>query len=82
MTGYDKYIKDPLTQQMAKSLGGATYVQLYWDQFLPPALAQVSLQTTQDLFGGATTADKAAADLETAFEKAATSATAAPTAKS
>jgi len=82
LTGYDKYIKDPLTQQMAKSLGGATYVQLYWDQFLPPALAQVSLQSTQDLFGGATTADKAAADLEAAVEKAAAAATAAPTAKS
>jgi len=76
LVGYDKGIQDPLEQQMAKSLGGATYVQLYWDQFLPPALAQVSLQTTQDLFGKTTTPEKAAGDLEAAAEKAAAAATA------
>ena len=77
VVGHDKELTDPLVQAMAKSLGGATYIQLYWDQFLPPALAQVSLQATQDLFGGATTADKAAADLQSAFEKAPAAATAA-----
>ena len=80
LVGYDKLITDPLEQQMAKSLGGATYVQLYWDQFLPPALAQISLQTTQDLFGKTTTPEKAAADLQAGFDKAAAAATPAATA--
>ena len=80
VVGHDKELTDLLVQKMAKSLGGATYIQLYWDQFLPPALAQVSLQATQDLFGGATTAEKAAGDLQGAFEKAATAATAVATA--
>lgn len=67
--GFDKSIKDPIVQEMAKALAGATYMQLYYDQFLPPALAQVHLQTTQDLFGKATTPQKAAADMEAAAKK-------------
>ncbi len=82
LVGYDKFVTDPLEQQMAKLLGGATYVQLYWDQFLPPVVAQVSLQAAQDLFGAATTPQKAAADLEAAAEKAMSAATAAATAAS
>jgi len=69
LVGYDKFIKDPIVQEMAKAFSAATYVQLYYDQFLPPALAQVHLQTTQDLFGKATTPEKAAADVEAAAKK-------------
>jgi raffinose/stachyose/melibiose transport system substrate-binding protein len=69
LVGYDKFIKDPIVQEMAKAFSVATYVQLYYDQFLPPALAQVHLQTTQDLFGKVTTPEKAAADVEAAAKK-------------
>jgi len=69
LIGYDKEIKDPIVQQMAKTLSGATFMQLYYDQFLPPALAQVHLQTTQDLFGKTTTPEAAAKAMEDAAKQ-------------
>ncbi len=69
LVGYDKEITDPIVQQMAKTLSEATYMQLYYDQFLPPALAQVHLQTTQDLFGKATTPEAAAKAMEDAAKQ-------------
>ena len=55
LSGYDQYIEVPLVQQMASLLGQASFVQLAYDQFLPPELAQVHLDTTQQLFGMSTT---------------------------
>jgi len=69
LVGYDSGIKDPIVQTEAKTLGAATYMQLYYDQFLPPALAQVHLQTTQDLFGKATTPEAAAKAMEAEAQK-------------
>jgi raffinose/stachyose/melibiose transport system substrate-binding protein len=69
IVGYDKYIEDPIVQSMGKMLGEATYMQLYYDQFLPPALAQVHLETTQKLFGLQMTPEEAAAEVEKAAQK-------------
>jgi raffinose/stachyose/melibiose transport system substrate-binding protein len=69
LVGFDTEIKDPIVQQMAKTLASATFMQLYYDQFLPPALAQVHLQTTQDLFGKATTPEAAAKAMEEAAKQ-------------
>jgi raffinose/stachyose/melibiose transport system substrate-binding protein len=69
LIGYDKYIEDPIVQSMGKMLGEATYMQLYYDQFLPPVLAQVHLETTQQLFGLSTTPEEAAKAMEEAAVK-------------
>jgi raffinose/stachyose/melibiose transport system substrate-binding protein len=69
--GGSEYITDPIIKGMAEQLAKAPFIQLYWDQFLSPALAQVFLQTSQDTFGKATTPEKACADLEAAAAAAA-----------
>jgi len=60
----DVNIKDPLIQQVRDILLNATYIQNYYDQFLPGELANLHKQTTYDLFGLTTTPEKAAADME------------------
>jgi len=66
LTGYAENIEDPLVQQMATLLGEATYVQLAYDQFLPPELAQVHLDTTQQIFGKSMSPEEAAETMEAA----------------
>jgi raffinose/stachyose/melibiose transport system substrate-binding protein len=66
LSGYDQYIEIPLVQQMAGLLSEASFVQLAYDQFLPPELAQVHLDTTQQIFGLSTTPEEAAQTMEAA----------------
>jgi raffinose/stachyose/melibiose transport system substrate-binding protein len=51
---------------MAGLLSEASFVQLAYDQFLPPELAQVHLDTTQQIFGLSTTPEEAAQTMEAA----------------
>ncbi|NDL68400.1 ABC transporter substrate-binding protein [Anaerotalea alkaliphila] len=57
-------ISDPLIQKVQDLLVESTYIQNYYDQFLPPELGNMHKQTTYDLFGMTTTPEKAAADVE------------------
>jgi raffinose/stachyose/melibiose transport system substrate-binding protein len=66
VAGGDQFLKDAIVQSMAGTLGKSAFVQLYWDQFLSPALAQVFLQGNQETFGKTTTPEKAAADMAAA----------------
>lgn len=68
LVGYDQYIINPIVQEEAATLAQASFVQLYYDQFLPPELAQVHLDTTQQLFGLETTPEEAAAAMEAAAQ--------------
>jgi raffinose/stachyose/melibiose transport system substrate-binding protein len=43
-------VTDPLQQQILDFLNKSTGVQLWYDQFLPPEIAQVHLDTSQALF--------------------------------
>lgn len=58
-------IKDSKLQMMEDLLTNSSYMQNYYDQFLPPALGNLHKQTTFDLFGLTTTPEEAAADMET-----------------
>jgi len=60
LVGYDDLIEDPIKQQIAALIADSTYIQLWWDQFLPPAMAQAHLDTTQQLFGLGITPEDAA----------------------
>lgn len=64
LVGYDKYLKEPLKQQIAALIAKSTFIQLWWDQFLPPKLAQAHLDTTQQLFGLQITPEQAAKTME------------------
>lgn len=55
---------DPMLKEMQDLLVNASYVQNYYDQFLPPELGNLHKQTTFDLFDLSTTPEKAAADME------------------
>jgi raffinose/stachyose/melibiose transport system substrate-binding protein len=69
LAGYDQGIQVPLVQKMAGLLGKASFVQLAYDQFLPPDLAQVHLDTTQQLFGLTITPEDAAQTMEDAAQE-------------
>src|SRR5207249_3353489 len=65
--------QDPIVRQMAKMLSDAPTIQLYYDQALPPALAQVHLDTAQQLFGLSITPEEAARKMQEAATKTAPS---------
>jgi raffinose/stachyose/melibiose transport system substrate-binding protein len=68
--GYDSLLAgDATASKMAKWIAAAPSLQLFYDQALPPKLVVVHLDTTQQLFGLATTPEQAAADLQTAAQK-------------
>jgi len=51
-------------QEISALLNEADFIQLYWDQFLPPALAEAHLDTTQALFGLTVSPEDAAETME------------------
>lgn len=55
---------DSLMKTQEGLLVNATYIQNFYDQFLPPELGNLHKQTTYDLFGLTTTPEQAAADME------------------
>lgn len=57
-------IKDEKLQQMEDLLVNASYMQNFYDQFLPTEMGNLHKQTTYDLFGLTITPEQAAADME------------------
>ena len=43
--------EDPLTRELLDIMSGADNIQLYWDQYLPPALGEAHKTTVQQLIG-------------------------------
>lgn len=65
----DISVDDPMQQGILDILSGADTVQLWYDQYLPPELAEVHLDTSQKIFGGEMTSQEAAAQLEKAAKE-------------
>ena len=57
-------ITEPLTKQVEEMVLNSSYIQNFYDQFLPTELGNLHKQTTYDLFGMSTTPEQAAADME------------------
>ncbi|MFC7062408.1 extracellular solute-binding protein [Halobacillus seohaensis] len=55
---------DEYVQEISEVLEEAEYMQTFYDQTLPPELAEVHLDTTQSLFGLSTTPEEAAKEVE------------------
>ncbi|GHO65191.1 ABC transporter substrate-binding protein [Ktedonobacter sp. SOSP1-52] len=53
-------VTDPLRKEVDAMAAAAPYFQLYYDQFLPPAVGQVLLDQVQGLFAGSVTPQAAA----------------------
>jgi raffinose/stachyose/melibiose transport system substrate-binding protein len=56
----DTFVTDPIRKQLDQMAANAPYFQLYYDQYLPPAVGQVLLDQTQGLFAGKVTPQAAA----------------------
>ena len=67
--GVEDMIKDPVCLQILDAVNRAPATQLWYDQYLPPEVGQVHLDTCQDLFGLTTTPEDAAAKFQDAMEK-------------
>ncbi|MET1029579.1 extracellular solute-binding protein [Domibacillus tundrae] len=55
----DVNYEDEFVKEMSGLLEQAEYMQTYYDQTLPPELAEVHLDTTQGIFGGTTEPEEA-----------------------
>lgn len=65
-----KLVTDSVTRQILDAASDASAVQLWYDQYLPPAAAQVHLDTCQELFGLTMEPEEACRKLEEAMEEA------------
>lgn len=62
----DVKIENPLIAKVRDFVEGAPYIQLWYDQWLPPKLAEVHKDICRKVFSGAMTAEEAAWALEDA----------------
>jgi raffinose/stachyose/melibiose transport system substrate-binding protein len=60
----DVLADDPIMTKILEMRDNANYAQLYYDQFLPPSVAQAVLDAVQGLFGGELSPEEAAAYIE------------------
>jgi raffinose/stachyose/melibiose transport system substrate-binding protein len=60
IAGAQSAVTDPLRRQIMQMVANANYLQLYYDQYLPPAVGQVLLDQTQGLFAHTVTPQAAA----------------------
>jgi len=65
--GAEKALKDPNALQIAKAVSLADYYQLYYDQYLPPAVGEVVKDAVQALFAGTKTPKEAAEMIDKSF---------------
>jgi raffinose/stachyose/melibiose transport system substrate-binding protein len=63
-------IENPLLKQVFDGASAAKYYQLYYDQYLPPAVGQAVNDATQELFAGTASPEEVANTIEesAAFE--------------
>lgn len=62
-------ITDPVTKDILTAANNASSTQLWYDQYLPPAVAQVHLDTSQVIFGLTITPEEANKKLQQAMEE-------------
>jgi raffinose/stachyose/melibiose transport system substrate-binding protein len=62
-------VTDPILQTILKARNEAPYFQLYYDQFLPPAVGQVVNDSVEMLFAGVATPAEVAAAIEAAARR-------------
>lgn len=66
--GAEKAIKDPMMKMVQQMVAKATYYQLYYDQYLPPAVGEVVKDATQRLFAKMITPKDAALMVENSMK--------------
>lgn len=66
--GIESSVKEPVMQTLLQHFSEAEYVQLYLDQFLPPAVGLAVNDYVQELFAGTKTAEEVADAIEEVAE--------------
>ena len=51
--GAEQYVESPFLKELAKMVVKAPYYQLYYDQFLPPAVGEEAKDASQGLYSQA-----------------------------
>ena len=67
--GVEAKITDPINKLIIEAANNASSTQLWYDQYLPPAVAQVHLDTCQEIFGLTMTPQDAAAQFQNAMKE-------------
>jgi raffinose/stachyose/melibiose transport system substrate-binding protein len=67
--GGEAGLTDPLLKLVQQGAAAAKYFQLYYDQYLPPAMGSVVNDSVQGVFAGTLTPEKAAQALEDSAKK-------------
>lgn len=62
--GAEVALQDPLMQEITQRVGAAKYYQLYYDQYLPPAVGGVVNDQVQGLFAGTASPEAVAKAIE------------------
>lgn len=69
INGMGDTIEDPCMQQIWADFSGASNVQLWYDQYLPPAVSEAHQSTCQEIFGLTMTPEEANKTLQAAMAK-------------
>jgi raffinose/stachyose/melibiose transport system substrate-binding protein len=64
--GAEAGLSDPLIKELQSRVAQAKYYQLYYDQYLPPAVGQAVNDATQELFAGTASPEQVAQTIEEA----------------
>lgn len=67
--GVEEKLTDEISKTIFQKAQEASSVQLWYDQYLPPAVAQVHLDTSQELFGLTMTSEDAAKQMQNAMKE-------------
>lgn len=67
VAGTESAIEDPLLLEVTALLSNAKYLQLYYDQYLPPVVGGVVNDVVQGLLAGTQTPESAAQAIEDSF---------------
>lgn len=67
--GVDEKLSDETSKTIMQAVNDASAVQLWYDQYLPPAVASVHLDTCQEIFGLTMTPEEAAKQFQQAMEE-------------
>ena len=67
--GVDEKLSDETSKTIMQAVNNASAVQLWYDQYLPPAVASVHLDTCQEIFGLTMTPEEAAKQFQQAMEE-------------
>lgn len=66
--GIEEKITDPISQQILEACTNASAVQLWWDQYLNPEVANAHLDSSQEVFGLTMTPEEANAAVQAASD--------------